>query len=121
MGDPGTYELYTFYTKDTDQHMIYPDCDGHNDATDSNVPPEFSGLWWMDGNPASDYVASFGQSSWQSVADGYTCVSATLTNQQDDSTHTCLGGMDLNVYDEDIWSWHDRSSQKDRLRWRPWR
>jgi hypothetical protein len=112
MGNPGTYELYTFNTKDTSEHMIYPDCDGHNDATDSNVPPEFSGLWWMDGNPASDYVASFGRSSWQSVADGYSCVSATLTNQQDASTHNCLGGMDLNVYDENVWSWHDEALGK---------
>ncbi|GMI10673.1 hypothetical protein TrLO_g9010 [Triparma laevis f. longispina] len=112
MGDDGTYELYTFYTKDTADHMIYSDCSGDNSATSTSVPPEFSGLWWMDGNPASDYVASFGRSNWQTTADGYSCVSSTLTNQQTDETFNCLGGMDLNVYDENIWSWHDEALGK---------
>ena len=113
MGDPGTYELYTFLTKDTDKHMIYPDCAGANSATSTSVPPEFSGLWWMDGNPASDYVASFGRSDWQTVVDGYTCkAGSTLTNQQSGDTFPCIGGMDLNVYDENIWSWHDEALGK---------
>jgi len=109
MGEPGTFELYTFDTKDTASKMEFPDANGNN-AGGKKVPPEFAGLWWMDGNPASDYVASFGRSDWKTVADdGYVCVNAELHNAQHDSTMPCLGGMDLPVYDQNVWSWHDEA------------
>jgi hypothetical protein len=109
MGTPGTYELTTFHTKDTASAMVFPDENGDN-ADGTSVPPEFAGLWWMDGNPASDYVASFGRSNWQSVADdGYVCQNAKITNSANDEEFNCLGGMDIPVYDDSNWSWHDEA------------
>ena len=105
----GSYQMYTLYSKDVATQMYYPNCAGYNAASKTNVPPEFSGLWWMDGNPASDYVASFGRSKWQTVASGYSCKSAKLKNEQNDQEYDCLGGMDINVYDDRIWSWHDET------------
>lgn len=112
MGSPGTYELWTFETKNTADSMDYAKTDGT--SLSGSVPPEFAGLWWMDGNPASDYVASFGRSNWQSVADGYECENSKLINaglEEGDPNREidCLGGLDINVYDENIWSWHDES------------
>lgn len=109
MGEGMTYEMYTIDSRDVDKYMIYPDCNGMN-KDGSVVPPEFGGLWWMDGNPASDYVASFGASDWKTVAgDGYTCKDSTIKNAQTDEEFECLGGMDIKVYGENVWSWHDES------------
>ena len=105
MGSPGTYELYTFYTKDTAKYMEFADCEGKNANTGADVPPEFSGLWWMDGNPASDYVASFGRSEWTSGA----CTHETLENPQNGETMPCKGSLKIRVYDDNIWSWHDEA------------
>jgi hypothetical protein len=105
MGTPGTYELYTIETKDTAEYMQYAGADGVTET--GSVPPEFAGLWWMDGNPASDYVASFGRSNWVAAKDGGCTHGATLTNDQSGDAIECKGGLDVNVYDENIWSWHN--------------
>jgi hypothetical protein len=48
------------------------------------VPPTVHGLWWMRGNPAPDYVLSFGEGL---------CTNATY--------------CEINVFEAGMWSWHN--------------
>jgi hypothetical protein len=107
-GNPGIYELYTIASDDIMNTMYYPDCDGNN-VDGTSVPPTFNGLWWMDGSPASNEIVSFGLSNYVTVEDGYLCKSATFPANpgEGDDDFVCSGGMEINVYAENVRSWHD--------------
>lgn len=51
------------------ESMLYADCKGKT-ATGEHIPAEWGGLWWMDGNPAPETVASFGRAHWYPGAKG---------------------------------------------------
>jgi len=93
-------------TIDIANEMTYPDQDGNN-SDGTSVPPELSGLFWMDDNPVPEYVLSFGKSDYQTVADGYTCVNDVMVHKESGKEIQCTGGMRSLSYDSDIWSWQD--------------
>jgi len=45
-------------------NMLYTNCRGDT-AAGALLPPEFGGLWWMDGNHAPATVVSFGRARWE--------------------------------------------------------
>lgn len=70
-------------------------------SDDTSTPPSLQGLWWMDGNPASDEVLSF--------------AGATFSPIEDDGKVVGYEAL-IPVYEEGIWSWHD--TFKGRLTYR---
>lgn len=96
-GGRGTFELYTQYhdnMHDEEKGLIYPK------TGDTNVPDWLHGLWWMEGNPAAEEVASFGKSTWVSAADGG-CDDAP------DMEDGCSGSLSIKCWDSRTWSWAD--------------
>lgn len=72
------------------------------------VPTEFSGLWWMDGNPLTmEFVLSMGQSNWKSVdGDGYRCRGGRFLKARHGAKYECLGGfVSRGGIEERTWSY----------------
>lgn len=96
-----------FDTADTADNLLY--ANEHGATQVGSVPLDFSGLWWMDGNPqTNEFVSSFGQSNWKSVADdGYKCRNGPLLERPkaDGQSYKCLGGLEIRVgADPRTWS-----------------
>merc|ERR1719461_1756439 len=101
--------------------------DGMCPTASGEIPCQFAGLWWMDGNPAPDYVASFGKSNWRSKGlDGPNCrIDRSSTSTNGDEVCACSSEYLSPVFNNDIkvpclgrmmipfakggrvWSWHD--------------
>jgi hypothetical protein len=59
----GGFEYKQFPRAQIAQNMLWSNCNGIN-AVGARVPKQLGGLWWMDGNPAPETVASFGHAIW---------------------------------------------------------
>ena len=88
--DEGKCELYEIDSLQVDKEMA--GADGYH-----GVPENLQGLFWMEGNPASDEVASFGASPW-TFSDGL------LGEHAVDAS--------IPVYGNSMWSWHADSHGK---------
>merc|ERR1719461_355211 len=102
--------------------------DGMCPTSRGEVPCQFAGLWWMDGNPAADFVASFGGSSWRDPSsdkanclktqnfDGDSvcaCSKEYLTPTFDGSIKvSCLGRLTIAFRDPHMWSFENSLAGK---------
>lgn len=111
--------LSSIKSADVAKHMVWTNAEGVNPRTDSydssRMPAQFAGVWWMDGNPLSDYLMSFGRSNWESTTvdgKGYQCQSKRLNSHETEPVvgklgMPCAGGFSTNVYDKDVWTYYD--------------
>ena len=91
-------------------------------SDNTNVPSSLHGLWWMEGNPAPEYVASFGASTWQSGScdDNGLCTGGCVDPNGGNAPHplqvprdadgtrpVCGGSLSIKCYDEKTWTWAD--------------
>jgi len=107
--------------QDIAKEMLYSSCDGTN-ALGQKIPKGWGGLWWMDGNPAPETVASFAHALWEPGAAG--CSNAKLqhytaeekrTNTLKDQfgdTVECQGRMIVPFWEDRIWSMPDTQMGK---------
>jgi hypothetical protein len=68
------YVNISIATDEADAEMIYPT----HGSNPGNIPEAMMGLWWMDGNPLAENVASFGGGRALSATDVY---QSTLGNR----------------------------------------
>ena len=65
-------------------------------AIDTRIPPNLQGLFYMEGNPAPDDIASFGGSDW--AFNDY------------DGVNDASVDAEISVYGNRVWSWHDNAA-----------
>ena len=65
-------------------------------AIDTRIPTNLQGLFYMEGNPAPDDIASFGGSDW--AFNDYDGVSDASVDAE------------ISVYGNRVWSWHDNAA-----------
>merc|ERR1712178_455769 len=104
----------TFDRDKVAENMEYVNCNGDS-RKGSNIPLDFSGLWWMDGNPAPEDVSSFGQGVWTPGLDG--CRSSQVYHLSEDEKKRgtikdyfenevpCRGRLNMDYFDERTWAW----------------
>jgi len=110
------WEHKTFQPEHVAENMVYVDCDGKN-AVGAPVPAIFAGLWWMDGNPAPETVASFGHATWMPGVEA--CKEAKMQTYSDEErnngvlidpfgdTVPCQGRMIVPFWEDRIWAMPD--------------
>lgn len=114
--NPENYILKNFPKQDIAQEMLYANCNGIT-AVGKTVPKQWGGLWWMDGNPAPETVASFANALWEPGAAGcqkaelkhYTAAekqSNTLKDQFGDEV-PCQGRMLVPFWEDRMWAMPD--------------
>jgi hypothetical protein len=98
IGEKGTFEVFTQHAHavtDPERGIIYPG------TGNTDVPEALHGLWWMEGNPAAEDVASFGQSVFIPAEEGG-CADAPEEVADD-----CSGSLNIKCYSDRTWSWED--------------
>jgi len=105
-----------FKREDAAENMLYTDCHGLNPIGEK-VPAEFAGLWWMDGNPAPETVASFGHAQWLPGVDECRKTKLNHVSQVEKDSGTlvgpfgdtvpCVGRLILSFWEDRIWAMPD--------------
>jgi len=110
------FGLRHFPREDVSKNMVFATCDGRN-AIGQKVPAIFGGLWWMDGNPAPETVASFGHAEW--MPGQQACKDVKLAHyskeEQDagiikdphNNTEPCQGRMMVAFWEDRMWAMPD--------------
>ena len=91
-------------------------------ANNSKIPDSLKGVFWMQHNPAPEYLASFAKSEWKdgSCNDKGECTGGCKSPYGHDAPHplqvppkddgtpeTCGGSLTIKCYDEQTWTWSD--------------
>eukprot|EP00939_MAST-03C_sp_MAST-3C-sp1_P004344 g4344.t1 len=84
--DTTACELFVVSKHEIDKEMLPA-------AVDSGIPLSLQGLFWMEGNPAPDDIASFGGSTW--------------AFNDFDGVDEASVDAEISVYGNRVWSWHD--------------
>jgi len=107
------FSTRSFPREDVANQMVYVTCDGRN-AIGEEAPKEFGGLWWMDGNPAPETVASFGHAEWTRGVEACKKVKLSHYSQKEADEGTikdpfgnsvpCQGRMILAFWEDRMWA-----------------
>jgi len=84
--DKAKCELFAISKEEVDKEMLAA-------TADLGIPPTLRGIFWMEGNPAPDELASFGGSAW--------------TFKDFDGFSDASVDAEIAVYGNRVWSWHD--------------
>jgi hypothetical protein len=118
----GWYNLHKVYSKVIDSLLDPTYGLTLASSSNSNVPQSLHGLWWMEGNPAPEYIASFGASEWKAGSCDSSgqctggCVAPNGANaphplqvplDADGTRPVCGGSLSIKCYDEHTWTWAD--------------
>ena len=123
----GTYNLHRVYSKKLDSLLSSPHGIKLAETNNAAIPDALKGLWWMEGNPAPEYLASFGKSEWKSGSCDKNgkckggCVTPNGINsphplkvppKEDGTPEVCGGSLTIKCYDSHTWSWSDNLGGK---------
>lgn len=110
------FGLQHFRREDVAKNMVFATCDGRN-AIGQQVPALWGGLWWMDGNPAPETVASFGHAEW--IPGVQACKDVKLSHYEEEeksagiikdphgNTEPCQGRMIVAFWEDRMWAMPD--------------